>query len=77
MKKKDKLTQGIIFCAVGFTIGLYTGDHFGQEKGYSEGYFDGSSETFDELSEPIDSLSAAYIQMKREYDNAADQQTQI
>lgn len=54
MKKDTKIL--FIFAAVGVTFmsGVFTGDHFGQQKGYSKGTCD----TYCELRAEVDSLSA-------------------
>ena len=72
MKTTNKPLLYLVLLCVGFVFGLYTGDWCGRKVGRSEGRFDGYNEAISELQAPTDSLRSAYLQSKREYDNATD-----
>ena len=72
MKKTNNPLLYLVLLSVGFVFGLYTGDWCGREVGRSQGRVDGYNEAISDLQAPTDSLRTAYLQSKREYDNATD-----
>ena len=67
MKQADKPLLYLVTLAIGFMIGLYTGDHVGNNIGYARGRLAGYREAIEKFQASTDSLNASYIEARDLY----------